>query len=69
VGIPQVIGGGPHALQTWSHGHGSAIYDHLRRRHIRWMVMAHHVSHYERHFHLQTMHFQFGVIKAICNLR
>jgi hypothetical protein len=53
----------------YKHGHGSAIYDHLQRRHIRWMVMAHHVSHYEKHFHLQTMHFQFGVIKAICNLR
>ena len=39
--------------------------DHIWHRQIGWMVMAHHENHCGRLIHLQKMHFQFGVIKAL----
>jgi hypothetical protein len=54
----------PHVRHAPKRGRHGADYDHLRRHHISWTVMAHHESHCERIKHLQKMHFHFGVIMA-----
>ena len=53
VDTPQVFGGGPHASKVRPNmGCQSGGYDHLRRRHIGWIVMAHHERHCGRLIYL-----------------